>query len=157
MSFYNVANPVNFATNDANAKRISPLSALTTVPASQYLENPPNNTGLPNGQLSVSQFLAGAIITNFNYEGTLTIYLPRPQDILAGLRNSSLYEHKPIAQGDCMFLHLYVAGSDTRFESTSNTGVQGNTGRTFQAPNSVKVVAIRFDNVTAGQENYVIL
>jgi len=157
MSFYNVANPVNFSTNDANAKRISPLSTLTTVPASQYFENPPSNTGLPASQLSVSQFLAGAIITNFNYEGTLTMYLPRPQDILAGLRNSSLYEHKPIAQGDCMFLHLYVVGSDTRIESTSRTGVQGDTGRTYEAPNSVKVVAIRFDNVTAGQENYVIL
>jgi len=157
MSFYNVSNPVNFSTNDGNAKRISPLSTLTTVPASQYFTVPPAHTGLPFGQMTVSQLLSGAVITNFDAEGTVTIYLPRPQDILAGLRNSALYEHKPIALGDCMFLHLYVVGSDTRFESTSYTGVQGNTGRTFQAPNSVKVVAIRFDNVTAGQENYVIL
>lgn len=157
MSFYNVSNPLNFSTNDGNAKRISPLSALTTVPSSQYFTVPPNITGLPSGQMSVSQFLAGAIITNFDYEGTLTIYLPRPQEMLAGLRNSALFSQSSIAEGDCMFLHLYVVGTDTRISSTSRTGVQGDTSRVYQAPNSVKVVAIRFDNVTAGQENYIIL
>jgi hypothetical protein len=157
MSFYNVANPVNFSNFDGNAKRIAPLSALTTVPSSQYFTAPLAIAGLPAGQMSVSQFLAGAVITDFNTEGTTTIYLPRPQDILAGLRNSSINDQRPIAQGDCLFLHLYVVGDDTRFSSTSRTGVQDETDRTFQAPNSVKVVAIQFDNVTAGQEHYNIL
>jgi hypothetical protein len=157
MSFYNVANPVNFTNFDGNAKRIAPLSALTTVPSSQYFTAPPAISGLPAGQMSVSQFLAGAVITDFNFEGTGTIYLPRPQDILAGLRNSSINDQRPIAQGDCLFLYLYVVNDDTEFSSTSRTGVQGDTSRTYQAANSFKVVAIQFDNVTAGQEHYNIL
>ena len=34
MSFYNVANPVNFSNLDGNAKRIAPLCALQTIPTS---------------------------------------------------------------------------------------------------------------------------
>jgi len=157
MSFYNVANPVNFSNLDGNAKRVAPLSSLTTVPSSQVFITPPAITGLPANQMSVSQVLSGAVVTRFDYEGTTTIYLPRPQDLLAGLRNSSITEQKPIATGDCIFLYLYVAGTDTRFESTSRTGVDHDTGRTYQAANSFKVVAVLFDNVTAGQENYIIL
>lgn len=159
MSFYNVANPVNFATNDGNARRIAPLSTLKTIPATQHLTAPPTHVGLPFGQLSLSQVLSGYLVLSIpEGEGPYTIYLPRPQDLLAGLRNSALLENRtPVGLNDIIELDL-MCFEAIIIASTSRTGVQNITSSSFSADNHYpQTLLIKFDNVTPGEENYIIM
>ena len=93
---------------------------------------------------------------DINYEGpTPTVYLPKPQDLLAGLRNSSLLENRPpIGLNDFIVVQLMV-WSDVQFSSTAYDGTTGGSSYTFGSDSAyTQLLFIRFDNITAGQEHY---
>jgi hypothetical protein len=144
MSFYNVANPVNFTNTDANAKRIAPLSALTTVPASQYLD--------AAATLSVSQALAGYIVYN---GGNASVTLPTPAHLLAGLKNSAITHQNSVGLNDMIVLHVRSNAGICTIQGVDNDG--NNTSNQAVASGVFLDVVLRFTDVTAGQEAYEVL
>jgi len=144
MSFYNTANPVNFTNTDQNAKRIAPLSALTAIPSSQYFT--------AGQSLSVSQTLAGYIVYN---GGNASLTLPKPQDILAGLRNSALSHLSSISLGDMIALHVR---SNNGICTIQGVDIDGNNSTSQPVASGASLdVILQFTNVTAGQEAYTVL
>jgi len=144
MSFYNVANPVNFTNTDANAKRVAPLSALTTVPASQYLT--------AAATLSVSQTLAGYIVYN---GGNASVTLPTPAHLLAGLKNSAITHQNSVGLNDMIILHVRSNAGICTIQGVDNDG--NNTSNQAVAAGVFLDVVLRFTDVTAGQEAYDVL
>jgi len=150
MSFYNVSNPVNFTNQDANAKRLAPLSALTTVPASQYFQ--------ASKTLSVSETLAGYVLFNGNIlvaviNGTLT--LPTPHELIQGLRKSSITSQKSISDGDMIAFHVKSIAGICTIQGVDNAGA--NTTSQPVAAGTYLPVIIRFTNTADGQEAYTVL
>jgi len=165
MSFYNVQNPINFSNFNGNAKRIAPLSSLTTVPKSQFFDSPPSIDGLLPGQFSVSQILSGSLVIQIApFHGTTNFFLPKPQDLLAGLRNSSLNENNSIAAGDMICLNVAISKYNTSTIDIYGVDRDNNAGGSVQFinpqpnfRNSFDVLTIQFYNVNEGQEGYNVL
>ena len=144
MAFYNVSNPLNFTNLDDSAARIAPLSALTTIPAPQYF------TGASS--LSVSQTIAGSIV----YAGpTGSITLPKPQDILAGLRNSVKTDLSSIGENDMLAFHVRSDSGACIVQGVDRLG-SASTSQIVASGTYLPVI-LRFENVTSGSEAYTVL
>lgn len=157
MSFYNVSNTLNFSTNDGNARRIAPLTQLSTLPASQIFISQPEVSGLPIGQLSVPQVLAGYLVINYGPTGAIS--LPRPQELLQGLRNSAVLENRPpLGAGDCINIQVLCPGGEITFYGRNRTGgLSGSSKVINQDGNWAQTILLQFTNITNGQESYIIL
>ena len=144
MSFYNVANPVNFTNQDANAKRLAPLSALTTVPASQYFT--------ADTTLTASQTLAGYIVYN---GGNATLTLPTPHHLLAALRNSAITHQNSVSTNDMIVLHVRSNAGICTIQGVDNSGAPS-TNQPVASGTYLDVV-LRFTDVTEESSSYIVL
>jgi hypothetical protein len=144
MSFYNVANPVNFTNQDANAKRLAPLSALTTVPASQYFT--------AGAALTASQTLAGYIVYN---GGNDSLVLPRPSHLLAALKNSAITHQNSVSTGDMIVLHVRSNAGICTIQGIDNDDI--NTTNQAVASGAFLDVVLRFTDVSAESSSYTVL
>ena len=145
MSFYNVANPSNFAVLDL-------LNRQGTIAQPKLLRTSAAQVFTGAATLTSEQVLAAIIVAN-TAAGAYSLTLPAAADLLAAL-NAGSFASSPVAVNDIIYVQVNNYGSAGNAVTITADGAA--TSTTVAARTS-ESVGIQFTNVTAGSEAYSVL
>jgi hypothetical protein len=145
MSFYNVANPTNFAVLDL-------MNRQGTIAQPKLLRASASNVFSGAATLTTEEVLAAIIVVN-TAAGAITLTLPSAADLLAGL-NAGSFASSPVAVNDIIYVQVNVYGSAG---NAATLQTAGGVSSTTVAARTTEMVGIQFTNVTAGSEAMTIL
>jgi len=139
MSFYNVTNPLNFQVISDARKALAPLGAPVHVQASNYIT--------AAATLTAQQVVGGAIVYN-GLAAALT--LPSAASLLQ-LLQSGAFASQQFGVDDFLLVNVSNIGAAN---VTMTSGSTASTRVVLAGANTI--LTIRFTNVTAGSEAYII-